>query len=215
MELVGGLPHLVSLELAYWGLGPVVAGIGFGSLPVNAVLKKNIPMDSRAISGGYTLLPDANYSFISISAFLRYFPFNENKGSGTFFELNVARWKFNASVAGDLREDSSGNVVGNALNGAIDLSQPMASLFIGYRSMLTQNLFLNTAMGATYLFPTTHSTVVSGTLTSVLPLATQPQIDSFEQAKADINTQVDDGINDMEATTKIIPAVWLSIGWVF
>lgn len=215
VDIAAGIPHLLSFELSYWGLGPFVAGVGFGSLPVNRVLQNNIPIDNRAVSGGYTLLPTANYSFIAISAFLRYFPFNGNKGSGTFLELNVARWKFNANVVGDLREDGTGSVVGSALNGTIDFQQPLASVIVGYRSMLTANLFLHAGVGATYLFTPSHTTVINGAISSVLPLASQPTIDSFEQAKTDVDNQVNNGVNALETTTKVIPAIWFNMGWLF
>gem|GEM_PF-3762088 len=215
VDVTAGVPHLLSFELAYLGLGPVVVGVGFGSLPVNSVLQRNIPMDSRAISGGYTLLPSGRYSFLTVSAFLRWFPLSKDKVDGMFLELNVARWKFTSSVTGDLREDSSGRVVGNALNGTIDFQQPMATFAIGYKYSIGSSFFLHGAVGATYLFKPTHTTVIGGSIEQVVPLANQSTVDSFEQAKTDVNAQIDGGVNTLQSTTKIIPALWVGMGWAF
>jgi hypothetical protein len=215
VDVSAGVPHLLSFELAYLGLGPVVVGVGFGSLPVNSVLQRSIPMDNRAISGGYTLLPSGNYSFLTVSAFLRWFPLAKDKADGMFLELNVARWKFTSNVTGDLRNDSSGAVIGNALSGTIDFQQPMATLGIGYKYSIGSSFFLQGAVGATYLFTPSHTTVIGGSIEQVVPLANQSTIDSFEQAKADVNAQVERGVGTLQSTTKIIPALWLGMGWAF
>jgi len=217
--LTVGPPQLASLELAFQISRFFTIGVAVGTLPINEIVNQNVPLSPVSVDLGlsepHSIVPTASYRFTTTSAFLRIFPWGPKDGSGVFLDLNYARWKFTASVSGNLENDSSESVLGNAISGSLTFSQPVASASIGYRFSLFSSLFAQIGAGVGYLLDSELSTSIGGTITTILPLAGESAVAEFETVKADVDTQVKDGINSAKDVTKLIPSIFLTLAWGF
>lgn len=218
MEVSAGLPQVISLQLTYLGLGPIIIGVGFGSAPVNRFLQQQIPTTGIPLNLGmpdpYSLVPSASFSFTTTSVFVRYQP-SGGGGSGFLAELNFARWKFNANLVGDLRNENTGVVSPGAATGTFDYGQPALSGMIGYRFGIGDGFGVQIQTGVICLFGGASTTAMGGDLTSVLPFAGPTAQADFERAKLDIDTQVTRGAEQFQQAAKWLPALSLTVGYAF
>lgn len=209
-----GLPQLASLELSYTGLQYVQVGVGIGVIPINSILQENVSISTVALNSQYSVDPYATYRMTATSVFARLSPYDLRDG-GLYFEVSLMRWVFNADVYGTLQDSTSGTSIPGALSGYFGLDQVLASVSVGYRAQLTKNIFLGGSLGASYMLTPNFSTYIGGSITSVLPFADQALQDSFEQAKTDIDSQIQSEINALRATTTWLPSVNIVLGWSF
>lgn len=218
MEVSAGLPQVISLQLTYLGLGPIIIGVGFGSAPVNGFLQQQIPTTGIALNLGlpdpYSLVPSASFSFTTTSLFVRYQP-STGARSGFLAELNIARWKFNANLVGDLRNENTGVISPSAATGTFDYGQPALSGMVGYRFAIGEGFGIQLQTGVICLFGGSSTTVMGGDLTAVLPFAGPTAQADFERAKLDINSQVTQGAEQFQQAAKWLPALSLTLGYAF
>jgi hypothetical protein len=218
IEVAAGAPQVLSVQLVYWGLGTVAVGIGFGSAPVNSLIQPSVPTTTIALSLGlpdsYSLIPSSSFSLTTTSAFLRYKPTGAT-GSGFISELNFARWGFGAAVNGTLLNQTTGDRTSGVATGSLDLSQPVLSAMVGYQVALADSLTVLFSGGVGYLFPTAYTTTISGSITTALPLAGAAAQADFESAKSNLNQQIRTGIDTVRSRVRWIPALSITLGYVF
>ncbi len=217
IEVVAGLPQIVSIQVGFMGMRPFVFGVGLGTVPIDPLLQRFIPTQNVPLNLGladeYTLVPSSRFSLSSASVFMRYQP--NGSASGFLGEFNIGLWQFGATVAGALQNDTQGTSTPNVLTGTLDLLQPVVSAMVGYRIAFTEGLGLHLQAGAIYLLKTSYTTTTGGTLTSVLPLAGPAAQADFERAKADVETQIHQGIDSTRAATNWLPALSVTLAYAF
>ncbi len=217
-EFSAGSPQTLSLQIAYVGIESFAVGLGFGTLPVNEFLQSQVPTDPVALNLGlpvpYSLVPTSQFAFSNISLFARYH-FSGNAASGFLLEFNFSRWVFGADLNGALRNDNTGQETSGAMTGRLDMGQPVLTGLAGYRAAVSSSLGLMLTAGVSYLLEPTYSTSVSGSLTSILPLAGPAAQADFEQAKQDIDAQVRNGVEAVRNVTTLLPAIALTVQYAF
>jgi hypothetical protein len=217
IEVVAGLPQIMSIQVGFMGMRPFVFGVGLGTVPIDPLLQRFIPVQNVPLNLGlpdaYTLVPSSRFSLTSASVFVRYQP--QGTGSGFLGEFNIGLWRFGATVAGALRNDTAGTSTSNVATGTLDLLQPVVSAMFGYRIAFTEALGLHLQAGAIYLLKTSYTTSTGGTLTSVLPLAGAAAQADFERAKGEVETQIHQGIDNTRAYTNWLPALSVTLAYAF
>ena len=213
VNLVGGAPELVGLQISYVGLNKLTFGAGFGTLPVSSFINKLAPLSSismqMASGGPYNIYPSAQYSLNSLSLFARWFPI------GSFFtSLGYSHLLGGGNLTGNLTNESTGGTTYGALTGNATFNQPIVTLALGYEFFHSSGFFLNVGAGLGYLLRLNYSVTIGGTIADLAPLD-PTAASSFEEAKANLKTQVDDAITKLEGTTRIIPSVFIGMGWAF
>ncbi len=209
---------MLSVQLVYWGLGKVAIGIGFGSAPVNGPLQAAVPTSTIPLSLGlpdsYSLIPSTSFSLTTTSAFIRYKP-SGAPGTGFITELNVARWGFGASLNGTLLNQTTGERTSGVASGRLDLAQPVLSAIVGYQFGITDALSVLVSGGVSYLFSTSYTSSIGGSITTAIPLAGAGAQADFDNAKANFNAQVRSGVDSVRSRVQFLPSLSVTVGYLF
>lgn len=214
LDLTAGLPHLVSFQISYTGVKNLSFGIGLGSFPgINSILNRQVAfapvaVDVSGSSDSFNVTSTGQYRFFSVSAFVRWFPFD----SGFFTELNVARWKFTADIVGNLNNATSGETYYGAVTGDLDLTQPLLTWAFGYEGGITKNLFFHVGLGVSYLFSPTQSYTTGGS--GAIAGDVLGQID-LDEINSDVRSAINQGVDDFRSVTLFIPSIFIGLGWAF
>lgn len=214
IDLVGGLPQLFGLELRYIGIEKFTFGASFGSAPLNGVLNSKINLQARAIQNSspdpLTLLPAATYSLTGLTLFARYFPWIE----GWFTQVGFSNWSFKGAVVGHLRNETTGGVANSAVTGSIDITQRIISFTVG-RQWFISDFFFEFGFGAGYLIPLKYSISTGGAASTFQDVAPSNNQDDLEQAQNDLRNQADTELQKVRDQLKVIPLLFVSVGWTF
>lgn len=214
LNAVAGTPYLLGVQMSYIASAKFHFGFGFGSLPINSLLQAKIKFDPVPIDlpldGVFNIYTSATYSITSSSVFTRYYP-NED---WLFTELGYSFWKFNASVNGDLKNETLGTVSHAAISGNGTLNQHMLTLAAGYEHLYQSGFFFNIALGASWLVRVYHTVTIGGNASQIAPLVSGAD-EKFTAASESIKSQIDKSVQTYRDKISILPALFFSIGYVF
>jgi hypothetical protein len=215
VDIVGGFPQLVGLELSYLGWTYINPTLSFGSGPINGLLGSLIPLSpmpvNLAVPDTYNLYPSANFGLSSFSFYLKCF-FAEK--SGFFVDLMLARASFSASVSGNLRNETTQNTLGGAVSGSASLSQLMVGLAVGYQINIASTFFIEGAVGGGYLLAPTYGISFGGSAASFLAIAPNGE-QMLENAKAELQSSFDSAISTYISSVRYLPFAFLNVGFTF
>ncbi len=214
VNFVGGLPELLGVQFTYQGFRSVVFGMGFGALPINALVNRAVKLSSMPLtmtSGGpYEIVPSASYSLSQYSFFAKVFPWNGN----FFVQTGYASLNASGSLVGDLRNESTGGSTAGAMTGTVRFTQPVVQFAVGWDFLFSSGIFFNAGVGASYLMVPSSTVAVGGAITNFIPLDPAAE-QSFEEAKASIRSQVETGVQSIRGVTRFFPSVFIGVGWAF
>jgi hypothetical protein len=215
VDIVGGFPQLVGLELSYLGWTYINPTLSFGSAPINGLLSSFIPLSPMAVNlavpDTYNLYPSSNFGLSSFSFYLKCF-FSEK--SGFFVDLIVARAAFSATVSGDLRNETTKNTLGGAISGSASLNQMMVGLAVGYQITIASTFFIEGALGGGYLLAPNYSTSFGGSAANFLAIAPNGE-QMLNDAKAQLQSSFDSAVSTYISSVKYLPFAFLNVGFTF
>ena len=214
MGVTGGFPQFIGLDLSYIGWPSLVPGISFGSAPIQQLLSSKIPLNPIPISFSlpdtYNLIPSADFSLYSVSAYVKYFFPN----SGFYLELLIASLSASANVGGDLKNETTQLLSYSVISGSAKLNQSILGVATGFRVLIFSKLFMEGALGGGYLLPPTYSISIGGTISNIVGIIPNGEQD-FNNAKAQVQSSFDTAMATYRASVKILPFAFINIGFIF
>jgi hypothetical protein len=214
LDAVVGFPQMMGLELSYVGWGYLVPGISFGSAPIQGLLSKQVNLNpipvQLPLADQYAVYPSSNFSLYSFSLFLKYF----FPSSGFYFNFIYSTFTFSGSVSGGLKNETNGQSYSGIIDGNARLTQRMFGGAMGYQFIFGSNLFLETALGAGYLFNPSYSFSVGGSAVNALGVL-PGGAENLNSAKSNVQSSFDSAVEAYRSALKVIPFVYLNFGFTF
>lgn len=210
-----GFPHLVSGELRVTAVPHFEFGFGLGGFPVNRIAQslysfEPVPIDMQT-SDTFVLAPTGTYSLSSVHAFARWFPGSDG---GFFVHLGIHSITFGAKLEGSLRNETLGTSLSGAMTGNVTVVQPLLLIGPGYQFLLGEHFHIDMGAALAYFLPAGSNVNVGGTLSSFAVLNAEAN-ESYEAAKRDITRGVSDAMAKYQSSVKVLPSIYLTLGYLF
>ncbi|MBF0297926.1 MAG: hypothetical protein HQK51_04360 [Oligoflexia bacterium] len=214
INAVGGLPQLLGGEVAFVGVPYLVFGVGYGYYPINSYLQKHITIKNIALGTDFEIIPSQEYTLNTYSGFIRLFPFNSNN-SGFFIQLGYAPWKLNAKLQGDLYSKKlKKKLFDDIITGRGELEEKIFAFTIGHQLLFSNGIFIIGGVGISKLERPDYTLEIQGNYLTYMLMIPSLKTE-YENAKAEVQGQVDKKIDEFYIKYKYIPSAFLGIGFRF
>jgi hypothetical protein len=216
LALTTGFPQLISAEVRVTSVPHLEFGLGFGGFPANAVASsiytpKPVPIDLH-LTDTYNLYPSTSFSLTGFYAFARWFP--GDSSSGFFWHLSFHTVSFSAQLDGDLKDETTGGTIKGALSGDVSLLQPLVMTGPGYQFLFGEHFHLDLGAALIVLFHASSSVNIGGSLAALASLDPTAQA-NYNAAKASVADQVNGAMATYQSSVKVLPSVYMSLGYLF
>ncbi|MBF0363351.1 MAG: hypothetical protein HQK49_20180 [Oligoflexia bacterium] len=211
INAVGGVPQLLGVEGAFVGIPHLAFGVGYGYYPINSFLQKQVHINNVSLGTEFEIIPEVTYTLNTMSGFIRLFPFDSNN-SGFFFQIGYAPWKLSAELSADLYSKTlKRTMYNNVITGTGELEEIIWAATIGYHALLTPYIFVIGGIGVARMLMPTYTLNIQGEYLRYMLLIPSLRTE-YENAKADVQKELDNKISEFHDKYEYIPSLFVSIG---
>jgi hypothetical protein len=207
-----GLPRTIGFDLAIARLFPVQFGFGLGKVPIENMVKKYLnPGDYTQEVSGYTLTPQLNLSWTSMTGFIEYF-FDESFYISALYTTWIIGGGVSVVASGGALQNSAIQL--GSLN--FTLYQPMTGITLGWRYTLGSSPYYFDLSGGILKFLEPRGAIGLSTIadpfSSLIPEENKKQI---EDAKNTIHASFQDFVGKYRAKVQYAPSLSITVGrWI-
>lgn len=134
---------------------------------------------------------------------------------GAFFvRFSYGNLAFQLNGTGTLNNVTAGTSLPGAISVVANVNQPMVSTKVGWDWALSDQLSLGTGVGIAYLLTATNSTTTGGSATGAFAIAPDAEA-AYTSAKNSMTNSFNAAIAELNALSRIIPSVFVTIGYAF
>jgi len=209
--IVTGVPELLGVELKWMPWDILETSAGLGSAPINGFLQSQvtlspIPVDLQT-GDTFNLYPSATYSLSTVALGIKLMPWTE----GLFIKAGYQAIQFATNYTANLKNETTGGVSNGVISGTLSLSQPVVTPMLGYQFTISPRLYIDLSLGASIMLPANSTLTTGGSLASIMTLS-PGGTQNFENAKADLQTQVDNAIRAYQSQLRVFPSMLIGFG---
>ncbi|MGE4233950.1 MAG: hypothetical protein AB7F43_11530 [Bacteriovoracia bacterium] len=184
-------------------------GFGLGTFPLSSFIPSTLLPSTVDLGSGFSLVPNADYSFLSINTFARVY-LDDSK---TFFvQLMYSYWNAKADVTGYFTYNGI-SLSGLQVSGTISVAQHNPGIMAGWS--FGKTVFFEFAGGLAYPIPKASQVELdrsSQTILEVLPTDVKNQ---YFAAESKFEKDIDSAVSEFWKKYKLVPLFYAAVGFRF